>query len=262
MEDLLGRMGLHYEFIEAVDGNTVSESAYLEMRQSSIDWARKYSRKPLSRGEVGCLLSHLQAYEKILADNIDYACIMEDDVVIHHPDNLRWVLQAEHLSALNERTPFDLIYLYLGFQRFKRFNRWRQALFPHVTDADLFSRWPKIKAKPGLYLSKPCHNFWGAVAYLVNRDACSALLQQGRAVHRPVDVLTACATLLGLRQYYLNPLPVGVLNTMPSTIIDEGRFFEHVKFDTSYWRTAIAFACQKAGIISLHHMLKKLTHYD
>ena len=60
----------HYKFFEAVDGKLLmKETDSLELLNS-----------PMNPGQIGCYMSHLQIYEKIVSDNLSGAVIFEDDI--------------------------------------------------------------------------------------------------------------------------------------------------------------------------------------
>lgn len=68
----------NYEFIEAVDGNTLS----LEYIYENV---YDYPACSLTQGEIGCALSHLNIYKVMVRERISSAIILEDDIVI--PDS-------------------------------------------------------------------------------------------------------------------------------------------------------------------------------
>lgn len=77
----LKRAGLEYEIVTAVDGRD------LDMHDPTIvDPILPYidPRMPagLAAGTAGCALSHLSVYRKILADGLDAALVLEDDVML------------------------------------------------------------------------------------------------------------------------------------------------------------------------------------
>ncbi|MGI2031626.1 glycosyltransferase family 25 protein [Rhizobium panacihumi] len=75
MERLLGAQGLEFERLDAVDGK----------RLDAEEIARWSQKKPdgslcLSPSEVGCMLSHRHAWEKIAAMETGHAAVLEDDI--------------------------------------------------------------------------------------------------------------------------------------------------------------------------------------
>ncbi len=83
----LARLGIRFERLEAVDGQSISD---LEFRTRSRHWLR-----PLGRNEIGCFLSHRLAWQRVVAEQRPML-ILEDDVVLS--DNLTAVLAGLTLS--------------------------------------------------------------------------------------------------------------------------------------------------------------------
>ena len=71
----------------------------------------------LTKGAIGCALSHRKAYEKIINDNIDAALILEDDITIDSLFNKK-------LQTLRENIPEDYDILFIGYHNtsLKHFN--------------------------------------------------------------------------------------------------------------------------------------------
>lgn len=86
MRAQLATTGLPATFITAIDDRE------MDLRGSD-DVQRSYLERPEWRpGRVGNALSHLRAYEQILADGLDQALVLEDDVTL--PPDLGAVLDA------------------------------------------------------------------------------------------------------------------------------------------------------------------------
>ncbi|UDQ80197.1 glycosyltransferase family 25 protein [Erwinia rhapontici] len=75
MQEQCHSLGLNFEFFNAVAGKDFT-------REEVIKHSRKLTevRTP---GELGCALSHIELYRKIVTDNIPVALILEDDVVLN-----------------------------------------------------------------------------------------------------------------------------------------------------------------------------------
>ena len=87
--DRLGRLGLDHEFFPAVDGAALTED-------DLVNYDRKARLKAfgcdLLPNELGCYLSHYRIYQKIIAESIPRALILEDDVEVS--DDLPAILEA------------------------------------------------------------------------------------------------------------------------------------------------------------------------
>lgn len=78
------KFGLTYRRIQAINGKKFIEEFGLSSSKYIKDISDRLNglSRPLSLGEIGCALSHNKCYEIIEAENIDYALILEDDVVL------------------------------------------------------------------------------------------------------------------------------------------------------------------------------------
>jgi glycosyl transferase family 25 len=91
MEKQLTELGWHFEIVQAVDGNCLTT----EERKAYSAWqAIKTVKRTLTPGEIGCALSHAKFWVRMVAENIEEALILEDDVVLT-PDLMR-VLERRH----------------------------------------------------------------------------------------------------------------------------------------------------------------------
>lgn len=67
--------GLSLEIVPAVYGKALSEE---ELSRDVIDHHNNY----LTKGEIGCALSHISIYKKMIDENIPLALVLEDDAVL------------------------------------------------------------------------------------------------------------------------------------------------------------------------------------
>ena len=72
-------LGSHATIVEAVDGAQISESEFAELVSQQINCWR--SKRILSKGELGCWLSHRRVWNIIRNENIEFAFVFEDDVI-------------------------------------------------------------------------------------------------------------------------------------------------------------------------------------
>ena len=80
MRRQLEEMNLNHTVIDAVDGATLDLSQYAD-RLRFDKW--KFLRgRELSRGEIGCFLSHYQLWESLAANKTECALVLEDDPVL------------------------------------------------------------------------------------------------------------------------------------------------------------------------------------
>lgn len=86
-------LGAPFELVDAVDGSSLSpaEQVLYSKRHALFEIGRE-----LSRGDFGCSLSHLRLYERMVANEVPVAVIVEDDVV----PNADLVEVIAHLDVL------------------------------------------------------------------------------------------------------------------------------------------------------------------
>lgn len=78
MQKLLKDFPYPWEFFEAVDGKEIKNLSKVYSEKKAMH----FYGKGLTQGEVGCALSHLAIYKKMVDENIDAALILEDDIII------------------------------------------------------------------------------------------------------------------------------------------------------------------------------------
>ncbi|MDO4694454.1 MAG: glycosyltransferase family 25 protein [Eikenella sp.] len=100
------RFGLAAVFIDAVDMRQASQ-ADIERLSAKPMHRKPKKQRWLSRGEVGCALSHHRVYEAVCAQAEPYALVLEDDAeFIRNPLPL---LDEGYLNALSAQYPFDVL---------------------------------------------------------------------------------------------------------------------------------------------------------
>ncbi len=191
----LDTYGVRYQFFPAVDGKTLTpqqRACYSE--EESIK--HYYS---LSDGEIGCALSHLQIYEKMVAEDIAELLILEDDAVIKKEffpiifQRAQWApadWKILHFSS-NEIRLNTLPYYSIDFQ--KRYRLYRYIDF---------------------YKDANC--------YIVNNETARWLINEGYPIHLAADELMARAYKV-LRCYTIAPSISDINANMISTLDEERR---------------------------------------
>lgn len=147
-----GKYGLEVEFIEAVNGKALADDTLREL-------VFEPAREALTRGEIGCALSHLKVYEKLVQDGFDKALILEDDVIMAS-DPRPFIEATESASA--ERPDLFLI------TPFKKYLADRGI---RIGGVDFY---PMVTAN--------C-----AHAYVITRKAAQNLLGALRPIHTAAD---------------------------------------------------------------------------
>ena len=94
----MAKHNIEFEFFDAIDGSVTEHTG------TSNDWHEPIYHVHLTKGEVGCALSHYYVWEKIIKENISSAIILEDDFVVKDPKFL------ERMKSIPEAN-YDFIYL-------------------------------------------------------------------------------------------------------------------------------------------------------
>lgn len=76
----LKKSGISYERFTAIYAKELPQEE-IEQKVNYFRWWCCLGREILP-GEVGCALSHYSLYQKMIDENIPYACILEDDIVL------------------------------------------------------------------------------------------------------------------------------------------------------------------------------------
>ncbi|MDU8925345.1 glycosyltransferase family 25 protein [Pasteurellaceae bacterium LIM206] len=189
-----------FEVFSAV--NTMRETpeqlaAWFDMEKFS----QRYHRK-VTKGEIGCTLSHLRIYEKILRDEHiqpqEYVLICEDDALFapHFQTTLEAIL-AEHLTAdiiltgQSKIGAFNHIDLELNYPTTFRFRRHKVA-------------------NTQVSYSYPYRNYFaGTVCYLIKKSAAAKFLAQTNNERKPywlADDFILFADSFSVDSLFIRPL--------------------------------------------------------
>ncbi|XP_070374737.1 inactive glycosyltransferase 25 family member 3 isoform X4 [Equus asinus] len=106
----LWEMEISGRVVDAVDGRTLNSSI---LRSLGVDllpgYQDPYSGRTLTKGEVGCFLSHYSIWEEVVARGLAQVLVFEDDV--RFESNFRGRLEQLMEEVEAEKLPWDLIYL-------------------------------------------------------------------------------------------------------------------------------------------------------
>jgi glycosyl transferase family 25 len=172
-------LGFPWERISAVDGKLLTE----EDINKVVDQKAFYALRGclMKRGEIGCALSHLKAWETFLRSPYEYALIFEDDALFE-PEKLREIV------SILEKTPQDWDIVNLGMDN------------AHETPLPLrkIHQDSHLVVYLGLVLQ--------AGAYLINRKAAKALYAHALPFKFPVDIFFTRGWEFGLKFTGIEPV--------------------------------------------------------
>lgn len=181
------KAGIAYEFIDAVNGKALSEK---EISQHTRPV--NYAFKP---GEIGCALSHINIYRKMVDENIAQALILEDDALL--TEQLPEILNSPALQ-LPENSPVLVL--------LSQVNKYVNKVVAPVTPA------------ASLY---PVHSATTSHAYVINLEAARRLLKLLYPVWMAADKWCLFEELGAFRLLAVCPAPVLLHEVAQQTTIQQ-----------------------------------------
>jgi len=146
----LHALGISFEIFPAVDGRKMTESE-LQQHYDAAKAARE--REKMTRAEIGCALSHLGIYRKMVEQDIPHALILEDDADLS-PD-LKLVLdQLEHRYTAEQ----EIV-----------------VLLNHVPN---YLKRSRTDLMEGRKLAKTYGLCWSSHGYFITRQAAQRMLEK------------------------------------------------------------------------------------
>lgn len=162
----LNFMGLDFSFFDAINGYELPEEL-----KPSVDNGQAQSiwGKQLTAGEIGCALSHISLYKKIVSEKIPRCIILEDDAKLHI--NFKKIIEEIILKNTT-----DLVFLHHGKAKY----------------------WPLYRKLSNeyrlVYYRKPSKNskraIFSTAAYIITNNGANTLIHHGLPVRMPADYLT------------------------------------------------------------------------
>lgn len=159
----LKAIDIEFERISAVDGHALTDDE--RKRLMARFHARMARHNPLTRGELGCALSHAAIWRKMIEGRIPVALVLEDDV--QFSDKFK-----RALARVTEAMDVDRPQVYLFFDG--RLNRFT-GLEEEVPES--------IEHLKGMRLRR----VWCSEAYVVTLPAARNMLRANYPVVTPID---------------------------------------------------------------------------
>jgi len=209
METLFGSLDLTFVRVPAVDGSLLGEEEIRRLQPTPGDFGW------LSKGEIGCFLSHRKCWQSIAEGKSNFGVVFEDDIVISARaadllKNFSWIPTDADVVKL-DAAPFAT---YIG--RRKR----------------------ELPDGAGLY--RLCFNHYCTSGYIISKAAAVQLLNKSEILTAPVDEFmfnVVSSAFHALRIYQMVPalcvqeryvLPASVTNG-PETFIGNRTFKGRLK---------------------------------
>lgn len=229
-KQILGKQKIYFERISAVYGKSLSDEDLYRYYDKTLNI--KQYHKSLNTGEIGCYLSHRKAWQKIIDDKLDFAVILEDDVVINGDF-------ASAVQAISELT-IEWDYIKLSEHKRKRNTVWQQTIGNYALT--VFDKIPTL-----------------ACAQVVSLRGARKLLTCSERFGRPVDVDIQYWWKKNLQVFGLNPFIFSPANELPSDIHQQktGKGYPSRRFDKLKQQVKFKWANYRATQVLLKHLEKK-----
>lgn len=163
MIEQLNRLRLDWELVEAIDAQSLTDQQLAShCAPLSIEMRQRY----LTRGAIGCALSHLKALQIILMRGYERACILEDDLLL--PEDFSSILKE--METLVAQSEVILLY-WLSFEK------------------QTFDRQTALQLKCGHTLASSCNadRLLSAVGYVVSANSAARISESNQPVRVTAD---------------------------------------------------------------------------
>ena len=189
MSDQLKQQNLSFKRIPGIN---VLEEQQLKNKHYSRKKNKFNYHVPLTDGEIGCYIAHRNAWDAILADEIDFGLVLEDDAYLE--DNLKSIL--DNLDIIKAR--WDILKL-----------------------ADLASS-PRKGVNIEKFQKYILQSYFKppilSIAEVITKEGAKKLLNLSNTFGRPVDVDVQWFKFEGLEINGLRPYPVDINDKFESII--------------------------------------------
>ena len=186
MQKQMAALGLKFEFVDATDGRHPLSAAEIDLMGGAKMLRRYEGDDNLTGGVVGCTISHLRCYKKLLASTHPCAVILEDDAEF----------TDDFISVLNAllKTPEKWNQIRLGHAKSHPYQDVMPLFGKDTFPLNLFLR---RRLKPEQQTAKSAY-YWGVAAtvldlthaYLISREGCEFALKHYPAIWpMPLDDL-------------------------------------------------------------------------
>ena len=195
----LNDLGVPFQIIEAIDGVELSDQEIRNNRDYGIYKSGCHSSY-LRKEEIGCVLSHLKIFRKMIDEKIELACILEDDN--DYSKEFKNLLIDGNLNT----SEWDI--LYLGHHSACTTREAQVSNKKHLISADSV-------------IGEPIEVPYGAYAYILNIEAAKKILKLAFPVRMPFDSYIGNAPAIGIRTSLISPPCILNKSVFDSTIYSD-----------------------------------------
>ena len=151
-------LGLNFEILPAVDGRKIKDLAEVGYSESV---AVEILGRPMGKGEVGCYLSHLTIWKKMVEENISKTIVLESDALLTD-ESLKTLRALENYQP----TP-ELVMLYY------------RECYPSI--------WGQLSITEKTKLVRFSNKSSCTTAYMLSLAGAEKLMKHSLPIHLPVD---------------------------------------------------------------------------
>lgn len=190
------------------------------------DLAVKSNRREMTKGEIGCALSHKKCYQKFLASDFPYCLILEDDVLL--AKDFKNILETEIIRNENYQKKYQkYLWEYLQFDYLEPTDFWLSRWWSQIKISFkivpykfifilqtilkipviiVFAIFEILRSKIIIGPVSFYRDIYLAGAYLINREAAKKLLSLSEKIVYPADMIqTIAKKTKGLKIKYYSP---------------------------------------------------------
>lgn len=152
-----------------------------------LDSTNKRSRESqLTRGMIGCYLSHLEIYKKILEGKYNMGIVFEDDIVIDSN------IYKNSIKDIDKIYPCDWDIILLGYITF----------FDYKDQGDYYD----------------VYNFWGLQGYVISKKGAKKIIKYGLPINQQIDHYMSKLAKGGYLNIYASKQNMVVQNSVYSDV--------------------------------------------
>lgn len=180
MTGQLESLGLPFEIVPAVEGRGLSTAELAAVYNPEL--ARQSLGRELAPGEIGCALSHLRLFQRMVDENLDLALILEDDAIL--------LPGLPEVLSRHQKLPagWELVLLYHSEGKY---SYWQRKALSSDQTIRRFVRPP-----------------YGTVGYLVTQAAARKILARAYPLHIPIDHWTGGHQASGISLHGIDPVQI------------------------------------------------------
>lgn len=197
---------IKYEFFNAIDGQNLTDEYMKKNEYSILDvWMDPFHKRKITKGEIGCSLSHYSVYDRAFSMEHEITLVLEDDAEFSDDffDELKQtIIELDNIE-------WDMCYL--GRKKIDKDKKEKRV--GHLSPNLLY----------------PSYSYW-CIGYLINTKFCrkiidSNFLQNIIPIDEYLPIISNTSSLIQYREYYKNT-SIKLISLNKNIIFPEQNAFE------------------------------------